>query len=375
MTLRLATAEEGSNGADVPASGVWDTGSLISGGTFRYSNTGGCKRGNLVYSWTVGAIAGTSRRGWNVNAGNTSTAQWVRGYIDPADFTGGSIVARGMDSLGTTQRWRISLISGTLSFRRADNNTAASGAAAFALSNGTRYRFAVKYEGSTTGVGRLIVYVGDSTTPAFDSGDFTDNFGGTIQTVFIGQATSGSNLSGRIDDFAHSDAGEPPPSTITATLSGSGESSSTLTGTRVGTAGIGSSAQAGAALTGTRVGTSTLTASGQAGSAMTAVRIVSGTLAASELTDASLAGTRAVSASLAASALTDTILAGVRQVVVPLSASGQTTATAAGVREAAGTLSASGLSSAILTPGADITVRRSTVPTVRRSTVPTSRRS
>src|SRR5215467_4779564 len=126
MTVNTANAETGVNGNSVSTS---DTGSpawnaILSGtgSAFTYSNTGGCKNGTLCYSFSVGVSSVTAGGEWNVNAGASAATQFHRMYIDPADFSGAPVIARGMDTTGGTQRWRLIFSSSTIVLRNAANN-------------------------------------------------------------------------------------------------------------------------------------------------------------------------------------------------------------------------------------------------------------
>jgi hypothetical protein len=239
VTARYATAEGGVAGATV---GVGDTGSgtpfdagtIGTGGAFTYSSTGGCRRGGAgqCYAYSVGGTSALARRSWNVNAGNSAAAAPYRAYIDPADFSGATvIIARGMDSAANTQRWRLILTGSAVSLRKADNTAAGGTATSGVLSSGTRYRAEWSAAGSTTGAYRLIVYVGESTTAFYDSGAGTADFGGTVQSVHVGIAASATSQSGKIDDFMAGDPGDAAfgPAVPTGQLAVSG------TGTLAGT--------------------------------------------------------------------------------------------------------------------------------------------
>lgn len=234
MTARYATADGGVAGATV---GVGDTGSgtpfdagtIGTGGAFTYSSTGGCRRGGAgqCYAYSVGGTSALARRSWNVNSGNSAAAAPYRAYIDPADFSGATvIIARGMDSAGNTQRWRLILTGSAVSLRKADNTAAGGTATSGALSSGTRYRAEWSVAGSTTGAYRLIVYVGESTTAFYDSGAGTADFGGTVQSVHVGIAASATSQSGKVDDFMAGDPGDsafgPAVPTGQLTVSASG---------------------------------------------------------------------------------------------------------------------------------------------------------
>jgi hypothetical protein len=214
VTAYVAHAEGGTNGNTV---GVGDTGSgtpttvgsIGTGATFTYSSTGGCRRGGagLCYAYSTGGTAALTYRGWNVNAGASAGAAPFRVYIDPADFTGATvIILRGLDTAGSSQRWRLILTGGAVSLRDSANN-AASGATSGVLSSGTRYRVEGYVAGSTPGTYRLLVYVGDSLTATFDSGALTGgSFGGVVQQVRIGIGSSSASQAGKVDDVA---VGEP----------------------------------------------------------------------------------------------------------------------------------------------------------------------
>lgn len=206
MTTNVATAESGTNGNTVATtdtgSPAWDAVSIGAGGTFTYANTGGCLRGSLCYAYSLGATAGNSYVEWNVNAGGATSVQYHRLYLDPADFSGAPILARGLDSTGATQRWRLVYSAGTVVLRDSANSVVFTSSA---LTSGTRYRVEWQVEGTATGAVRLLVYVGESGTATYDSGASTGNFGGNIQRVRFGQASSGSSVSGKFDDAGWSD--------------------------------------------------------------------------------------------------------------------------------------------------------------------------
>ena len=107
MTLNYATAETGGNGSNVSTSDAgtpaWTTVTVGAGGTLTYSNTGGCKRDTLCYSYSSGGTAVNAFMAWTVNGGASTATQFFRWYIDPSDFTGSPVLMRAMDSGGVNQ--------------------------------------------------------------------------------------------------------------------------------------------------------------------------------------------------------------------------------------------------------------------------------
>lgn len=223
MTTQTASAETGSNGASVATGDTgtpaWDAILSGTGSAFTYTTTGGCKRGSLCYAFSVSTTSTTAGGEWNVNAGAAATAQWQRMYIDPADMSGAPVLARGMDSGGTNQRWRLVFSASTVVLRRADNTVTFTSSA---LSSGTRYRVEWEVAGSTTGACRLLVYVGESTTATYDSGASTDNFGGVIQRIRMGIGAGQTSVSGKCDDFGWSDTAALGPVAVSASPSSEG---------------------------------------------------------------------------------------------------------------------------------------------------------
>lgn len=212
MTTLRNNFEGGTNGDGVtaPNSGglsgdAWTeaTGDAA-GATFTYSNTGAI-HGALCGAFTVAGTSGTARRGWAVNAGATAAPQWIRMYLDPADFT--TVVAntpvRGMDSAGTTQRWRIQLQAGVITLRDSANSTIWTSTG---LSNGVKYRTEIRIAGSATGSSRIKIFTGENDSPAQDSGEIaSSNFGGAIQRIYFGQCAATTNTFGKLDSIAWSD--------------------------------------------------------------------------------------------------------------------------------------------------------------------------
>jgi hypothetical protein len=295
MTTNVADAESGSNGATVSTSDsgspAWDAVAIGTGATLTYSSTGGCKRGSRCYAFSVGGTSANAYAEWNVNAGAATTTQYQRGYIDPADFSGAPLLARGMDSAGSTQRWRLVYSGGTVLLRDSGNATIATSSS---LSSGTRYRVEWQVQGTTTGAARLFVYVGESTTPTYDSLAQTGNFGGAIQRVRAGQGAAATSVSGKFDDFGWSDTAAIGP----AVRTGASALSATGTLTAAGAASAGGKTGA-AALSGTGTltaaarrgrfgasalsGTGTLTAAARRGRFGASVLSGTGTLAAAGL--------------------------------------------------------------------------------------------
>jgi hypothetical protein len=71
-----------------------------------------------------------------------------------------------------------------------------------------RWRVEGQIGQSASAVGRLKIFPFDSLVATYDSGDVSAiNFGGVTQQVLFGQCASGTNVSGKIDDVAWSDAG------------------------------------------------------------------------------------------------------------------------------------------------------------------------
>lgn len=206
MTTQTASAETGSNGATVATGDTgtpaWDAVSIGTGAALTYSNTGGCKRGSLCYSFSSAGTSSTAYGEWNVNAGASAAVQYHRTYIDPADFTSVPVLARGMDSAGSTQRWRLAWTGTAVQLRDSANSTVFTSST---LSSGTRYRVEWRVAGSTTGAVQLIVYVGESATTFYDSGASTGNFGGVIQRIRMGIGAGQTSVAGKCDDFGWSD--------------------------------------------------------------------------------------------------------------------------------------------------------------------------
>jgi hypothetical protein len=217
MTTNTATAESGSNGATVSTGDAgtpaWDAVPIGASCTFTYSSAGGCIRGALCYAYSVGVTSATTYAEWNVNAGASTATQYQCLYLDPADFSGAPLLARGMDSAGSTQRWRLVYSAGTVILRDSGNATIATSSS---LSSGTRYRVEWQVQGTTTGAARLFVYVGESTTATYDSGAQSGNFGGAIQRVRVGQGAAATSVSGKVDDFGWSDSAALGPAVKTS---------------------------------------------------------------------------------------------------------------------------------------------------------------
>lgn len=218
MTVNTATAETGSNGASVSTGDTgtpaWNAILSGTGSAFTYSNTGGCKSGTLCYAFSVGGTGATAGGEWTVNAGGSTSTQFHRLYIDPADMSGAPVIARGMDTLGNTQRWRLVYSAGTVVLRDSANNVVFTSSS---LSSGTRYRVEWSVQGTTTGACQLQVFVGESTSTFYDSGASTGNFGGNIQKVRLGIGASQSSVSGKADEFGWSDTAALGPITTSAT--------------------------------------------------------------------------------------------------------------------------------------------------------------
>lgn len=174
------------------------------GGTFVYSATGAIY-GSLCASFSLGATSGSMRRGWAVNAGATSASQYIRLYLDPADFTGAVSPVRGMDVTSATQRWRFQLDGTTriITFRDSTNVTIWTSTA---LTAGVKYRIEARVEGSATGGARFKIFVGDKDNPVQDSGELSSiNFGGAIQRIYFGQCAAATNVAGKMDAIGWSD--------------------------------------------------------------------------------------------------------------------------------------------------------------------------
>lgn len=205
--MYTASGELGSTGATVSASDsgtpAWTVVTLGSGATFTYSSTGGCKRGTNCYAWSTGVTSVNAFVAWTINGGASTTAQTYRMYIDPADMTGAPVIARGMDSGGVNQCWRLIYTGGTVVLR---DNPQVVQATSSALSGGTRYRVEWSVVGTTTGAARLLVYVGESLTPTYDSGVVSGNWFAAIQQVRFGAGAAGASIAGKIDDVAVDDS-------------------------------------------------------------------------------------------------------------------------------------------------------------------------
>lgn len=174
------------------------------GGTFVYSAAGAIY-GSLCCAFSLGATSGSMRRGWAVNAGATSASQYIRIYLDPADFTGAVSPVRGMDTTGATQRWRFQLDAATrlITFRDSTNATIWTSTA---LTAGVKYRIEARVAGSATGTGRFKIFSGDKDNPLQDSGELSSiNFGGVIQKIFFGQCAAATSVAGKLDAIAWSD--------------------------------------------------------------------------------------------------------------------------------------------------------------------------
>jgi hypothetical protein len=206
-----------------------------SGASLTYSSSGGCRRpsgGNCLAYATVASAACLGSWGTTsgVNPSNTTAVQFMRMYLDPADFgtAGNTIMARGMDTGNTNQRWRWHhTTTHTLVFQRGDGTAIFTSSA---LTAGVRYRVEWSVVGTTTGAYRLQIFVGDSLTAAQDSGALTDNFAGTIQRIVWGQATAAANASGKLEGIGWSDAAALGPDTVSGIAVGAG----TVTGAIAG---------------------------------------------------------------------------------------------------------------------------------------------
>ncbi|WP_028192942.1 hypothetical protein [Salinispora pacifica] len=197
--LGITTGNSGGGSGD-----AWTLAADTADGTCTYSSTGAA-HGSLCMSVTLGATTGPQRRGWAVNDGNATSVQHFRFYLDPASISGGAVsVLRGMNAGSTGQRFRVQVSdSGVLTLR---NNISSVVWTSTALSAGTQWRVEVSAAGSTSGVGRVRVYAGDSTSTTQDSGDLTAlNLGGPIREVWFGQTSATAGVSVRLDDCGWSD--------------------------------------------------------------------------------------------------------------------------------------------------------------------------
>jgi hypothetical protein len=147
-------------------------------------------------AFSLGATGGPERRGYEVNAGDSSATQYFRFYINSAECSGTISPLRGMNATSSGQRFRVGYDSSTrvLTLHNNANTTIWTAAA---LDAGVDYRVEVAAEGSTSATARVRIYQGHGTTAAEDSGDLTSvNIGGPIREVWWGQTNAATGVSG-----------------------------------------------------------------------------------------------------------------------------------------------------------------------------------
>ncbi|MEU6754770.1 hypothetical protein ABZ914_51825, partial [Spirillospora sp. NPDC046719] len=183
----ITTGNSGGSSGD-----AWTLTGDTAGGSCTYSATGP-SHGSRCMAVTFGATGGAVRRGWSVNAADSTTSQWLRLYVDPGSVSGTTSPARGMNVGSGAQRWRLQVTAaGVVSLH---NNTNGADWSSTALSAGQQWRVEVMVGGTTSSTGRVWVYAGDATTPSQDSGDLSAvNFGGPTREIWYGQTNSAANI-------------------------------------------------------------------------------------------------------------------------------------------------------------------------------------
>lgn len=202
----LTNGCEGTNGttaslANSDVSGdAWTLTASVANATCTYA-TLAAVHGDTGMAVATGATAGAERRGWSVNAGNLSTTQHFRFYIDPTSAVGTVAPLRGMNLTSSGQRFRIQVSAGVVTLH---NNANAVAWTSTALTAGV-WRIETSIDGLTSATGRVHIYRLDSTVTAQDSGAITGNWGGPIREVWFGQTASAVNVALRLDDCGWSD--------------------------------------------------------------------------------------------------------------------------------------------------------------------------
>jgi hypothetical protein len=127
--------------------------------------------------------------------------------MDSANFVGATNItlARGADSGGTNQYWRLTFNTDkTINLRRADNSSFITTPP---LTNGVATRIEWQVHGGVQGMGRVQVFTGENKIPDYDSGEVQTNFAGNPVNLRWGLGAAGVNVSGAFDDVAWSDTG------------------------------------------------------------------------------------------------------------------------------------------------------------------------
>ncbi|MDG4796210.1 hypothetical protein [Micromonospora sp. WMMD1082] len=196
-----ATVTTGNSGG--PSGDPWTLSTDTVGGACVYTDLGPA-HGVRCMAVSVAATGGAQRRGWAVNAGDSTATQYFRFYVDPASITGTVAPLRGMNVTSSGQRFRIQVTAaGVLSLHNNANTAVWTSAA---LAAGPQWRVEVSAAGSTTAAARVRIYLGDAEVPAQDSGPLSGlNLGGPIREVWFGQTAAATNVGLRLDDCGWSD--------------------------------------------------------------------------------------------------------------------------------------------------------------------------
>ncbi|TBL44246.1 hypothetical protein EYA84_02040 [Verrucosispora sp. SN26_14.1] len=208
----ITTGNSGGSSGD-----AWTLTGDTAGGSCTYSATGP-SHGSRCMAVTLGATGGAVRRGWSVNAEDSTNTQHFRFYIDPGSVSGTVSPLRAMNVTSSAQRFRVQLTAaGVLTFHNNGNATLWTSSA---LAAGTQWRVEVSAAGSTSATARVRIFAGDATSASQDSGDLTGvNMGGPLREVWFGQTGATSNVSLRLDEVGWSDTAPLGPAT-SPTVSG-----------------------------------------------------------------------------------------------------------------------------------------------------------